>query len=134
MRVITLSASAVSALDASPGRALRGSRRTAELLNAMVALVGDVDVAGGIGGHREGSVELAVATAGGAPPGEVAAAAIEFLDALAGHVPDVDVTRGVSGHSDGESELPITGAECAPLREVATGAGELLDAAVVGVR
>src|SRR5262249_45181189 len=68
-----------------------------ELLNAVVARVRDIDVAGGVGGDPKWTAELAVAGSGESPLGEVGAGAGELLKAIVGGIRDVNVPGGVNG-------------------------------------
>src|SRR6185503_9476145 len=86
--------SPIECLDAPPARGDRGSRRRSELLNAVVADLRHVDIAGGIRGHAVGVEELAVPTAGCAPLGQIDAGAGELLDAVVAVVDDIDATAG----------------------------------------
>ena len=74
------------------------------------AAIRHVDVAGGIGGHSAGQVELPVLAAGGAPLGQVRARARELLDPAIDLVHDVDVAGRVRRHSGGIEELPVAAA------------------------
>src|SRR5206468_1944172 len=73
---------------------------------------------GGIGRHSGRTVELAVATAEGAPLGQVGARAGELLNAIVVGVRDVDVAGTVGRHSAGKAELPVAAAFRTPLGEV----------------
>src|SRR5262249_20091215 len=105
----------------SPGRA--------ELLNAVVAVVHDEDVAGGVGRHSPGISELPVTAAVRAPLRLIGTRARELLNAIASKVRNVDVT-GVRRHCGRAIELPGAAAKRAPLADVGTGVRELLDAVV----
>src|SRR5438132_12391763 len=57
---------------------------TRELLNAVVARVGDVDASAPLDGDATRTVELPVPAARAAPRGEEALVAVELLDAIVG--------------------------------------------------
>src|SRR5206468_2526921 len=113
----------------------------AELLDAGVVLIPDVNVAGSIGGDAIWSIELPVAGAERAPLGEVGAGDAELLDAVVALVRDVDVAGGVGGDADGSVELPVAAARRAPgeqegswrVCERSTRSAELLNARVAGI-
>src|SRR5437867_3038094 len=102
----------------SPAGGSRGGQRRAELLNAMVAVLHDVNVAGGVSRHSYGKVELPVAWAERARLSQVGARAGELLDAVVFVVRNVDLAGDVGGHTEGILELPVAGAERAPLGQV----------------
>ena len=59
-----------------------------ELLNAVVASVGDVDASAPLDGDATRTVELPVPAARAAPRGEEAPVAVELLDAIVGAAPE----------------------------------------------
>src|SRR5439155_3932117 len=101
----------------------------AELLNARVADLGHVDVAGGVRGDARCSVELPVAAASGAPGEqegrrsrcERSTGAAELLDARVAGIGDVDVPRRVDRQGRGTAELPVAAARRSPLSEIRAG-------------
>src|SRR5262245_44942178 len=68
---------------------------TGELLDAMVARVGDVDVPGAINRYAGRGVELPIRAAKRAPLGEEATRVRELLDAVVARVDDVHVPARV---------------------------------------
>ena len=74
-------------------------------LHALVAPVGDVDVAGVVNGDGGGAVELAVGAAGFAKGGYELALCGELLDAVVAPVGDVDAAGAVYGNAPGQVEL-----------------------------
>src|SRR5262249_16527570 len=100
-----------------------------ELLNAVVAVVRDVYVAGGIHRDPNGRGELPVAAAGSAPLRDEPPIGVEFLNAVVARIGDVDVAA-IHRNAGGCHELPIAAAVAAPLRQERTGGIELLDAVV----
>src|SRR5206468_8600341 len=82
--------------------------RAGELLDAVVAGIGDVDVPAPVGRDAEGAdgaAELSVARALTPPGGEEAAARVELLDAAVVRIRDVDVPAPVGRHAVGGGEL-----------------------------
>src|SRR5439155_1371940 len=86
----------------------------ADLADAVVVRVGDVEVAGGIEGHAVGAAELsggrgaAVAREAlrtGAGVGRDGAAGGDLPDAVVLTLRDVEVAGGIEGHADGFVEL-----------------------------
>src|SRR2546422_2077405 len=61
---------------------------TRELLNAVVASVGDVDASAPLDGDATRTVELPVPAARAAPRGEEAPVAVKLLDAIVGAAPE----------------------------------------------
>ena len=97
-----------------PGRA-KGHEEGAvgaELLDAVVAPVGDVDIAQLIDGDAPRHVELALATAVAAPLAQEAALAGELLHAVVERIDDVEIALGVKVHAGRAVELP--GGRCPP--------------------
>src|SRR4029453_14010272 len=105
-----------------------------ELLDAVVARIGDVDVPAPVGRHASGKVELSVARAAAPPRGEEGTARIELLDAVVARIGDVDVPAPVGRHASGEAELSVARAETPPRGEEGTARVELLDAGVFRIR
>src|SRR5262249_56072624 len=92
-----------------------------ELLDVVVELIRDVDVAAPVGRHANGSVELSVAGAAAPPRGEEGAARIELLDAVVVRIRDVDVPAPVGRHANGGDEFAVTRARRnAPLQKERT--------------
>src|SRR5207248_473786 len=109
--------------------------RQREALDAVVAGVGDVDVAaadrdtaaGWVRGVERGvEVELARFVPGVAPRRDEAARGVELLDAVVARVDDVDVARGVGREAAYRAELPHAAAIRAPLRNERARGIELL--------
>src|SRR5262249_32868634 len=97
-----------------------------ELLDAVVAVVANVDIACEIRGHRSEAGKLSVARAGRSPLRDVVPRGIELLDSTVAIVRHVDEsTRG--GNTVGSAELRVAAAGGAPLRDVVSGAVELLN-------
>jgi len=107
--------------------------RACELLDAIVAGVGDEDVPAPIDGDTTGAVELPVPAARATPLPNEGPGVRELLDAVVGEVGDVDVPARIHSHVNGGSELPVPEAEAAPRGEEGPGVRELLDAVVAGV-
>src|SRR5438552_8099670 len=107
--------------------AVRASLRTGELLDAVVARVGDVDVPAPVGRHTGGRAELSVARASAPPRGEEGAGVVELLDASVAQVGDVDVRALVGRDAVGAVELPVTRAETPPRGEEGAARVELVD-------
>ena len=84
--------------------------RGRELLDPVVAGVGDVDVVRGIRGDALRAGELAVAGARASPLAGVCARRGELLDPVVGGVGDVDVARGIRGDALRAVELAVPGA------------------------
>src|SRR5438046_2818747 len=74
--------SVVEALEASPSCGLRRSRQQPESLNAVVAIIHDVDITGAGGRHSRRAIELPVAAAERAPLAQVGAGTSELLNGI----------------------------------------------------
>ena len=108
-------------LDADRARAVDRHHQLAagaELLDAVVAPVGDVEVACGVNRDAPGQVELAGPDARFAEPAEQLAVAVEALQAVVHRVDDPEVALGVELHPGGAVELARFGAVLAPLPEL----------------
>src|SRR5262245_44019671 len=105
--------------------------RTRELLDAVVAGVGDEDVPAAIHGDASGFVELPFSAAPAARLGEEGSGVRQRLEADVDveSVPlgDEDVPAPVRGKASGRQELPVPGARAAPLGEEGAGIRELPD-------
>src|SRR5437899_12260869 len=95
---------AVARAVASP-RGEEGAARV-ELLDAVVAVVCDVDVPAPVGRYAVGEVELPVARAGASPGGEEGAARVHLLHAGV-RCRDGDVRALVGRYSPGEVVLRV---------------------------
>ena len=89
----------------------------AELLDAVVAPVGHVDIAQLIDGDAPRHVKLALAAAVAAPLAQEAALAGELLDAVVERIDDVEIALGVEVHAGRAVELPGAAALLAPAVE-----------------
>ena len=86
------------------GPVLRGDRR--EHLDAVVAGIGDVDLAGGIHGHAIGAGEIAESVTQLANRGHLGADCGVFLDHPAAVPGDVDITRTIGGDTRSGIDRP----------------------------
>ena len=103
----------------------------AELLNAVVAGVGDPDVAGGVGGDPLGRLEFPIAGAFFADRPDEFAFGVELLDSLVVGVGDPEVGFGVDRHGLRFLQLAVFGAVGEfDLGGVGAFGGELLQLAV----
>src|SRR5438093_1029742 len=112
---------AVARAVASP-RGEEGAARV-ELLDAVVAVVCDVDVPAPVGRYAVGEVELPVARAGGSPGREEGAAGVELLGGGVG-----------GGGVVGAVELAVARAGASPGRDEGAARVELLNTVVAVVR
>src|SRR4029077_10768387 len=81
------------------------------------AVVGDVDVAGGIDGDTEWEAEFTVARARGTELGDEDPARVELVDVVVVDVGDVDLSLGVSGDPPWIVKFGLARAEASPFRE-----------------
>jgi hypothetical protein len=94
------------------GQKSHGRATDVELLNAMVALVGDVDeFSRAVQRNADGGLKLAVATAARAPLAQKPPGRVEFLYSVVAAVHHIDVSRSVYSDIRGAVELAIAGNE-----------------------
>src|SRR2546426_132167 len=87
-----------------------------ELLDAVIAGIGDVDIAAPIYGYARAvrQVELRIPTTGAAPHGEKRSIARKFVDPLISIIGDVHVAGCIQGKTGRKKEAAGTVARCAP--------------------
>src|SRR3712207_2127615 len=104
-----------------------------QYLDAVVAGIGHVDVAGPVDRHAARKVELSGAAAAQPPLGDPFALGSQLLDPVVSRVRHVHVARSIDRAPIGGVHPTGTATERAPLSERLTRRGELLDAVVAGV-
>ena len=117
-----------------PGAGRERGAPGAELLDALVEMVGDIDAPGRVHGYALDPAELTRPAAEGSPSGQEGSVTAELLHPVVEVVGDVDVPVLIDGDPRRSGELPVSGSKGSPLREVFSVARELLDAVVRGVR